>query len=437
MKPWKDVAALPRPIWILFAVSVVNRMGTMVLPFLVLYCTRDLGFTPTTAAFSLTLFGVASIVSAGVGGRLIDRIGALKVAQGSLACTGVVLLCLPLFRSPVGVFTMIAIWSLVGEVYRPASLVVVSEAVAPRDRKSAVAVIRLAINAGMSVGPALGGFLASVSFLWMFVIDGVTSLLAAGILFATHRAFANPAHRTIRDQAFASQEESRSDAGGEAVGFTPATAQMLTTEPLGQPRADHHIGPAWKDGIFLRFLLGMVLVSTVFFQIDGPMPLHVVENLGFAMTFFGLLFTLNTVLIVALEIPLVSYTARMSSANVLAIGAALFGVGFGGMAFATSEWAIVATVVVWTFGEMFFFPASAAFVSGISPPGRHGEYMGLYTMCFGIGLTIGPWAGAIVMSRFGSTALWISTFLLALIAAALVRLLPENRGRLSAVTPVS
>jgi MFS family permease len=98
------------------------------------------------------------------------------------------------------------------------------------------------------------------------------------------------------------------------------------------------------------------------------------------------------------------------------------------MAFARDAWTLAATVIVWTFGEMLFFPASAAYATDIAPDERRGEYSGLYTMVFSVAFAIGPWAGTVVLERLGARTLWGGTFVLGLIAAAMFLRLREPRA---------
>ena len=75
MKAWRDLKGMPRGVWVLFATTLVNRAGTMVLPFLVLYLTRDLGFTAGQAGAVLFVYGVGAFISAALSGRLSDALG--------------------------------------------------------------------------------------------------------------------------------------------------------------------------------------------------------------------------------------------------------------------------------------------------------------------------------------------------------------------------
>src|SRR5881394_3066691 len=182
LNPWRGLSGLPREVWLLFATNLINRAGMMVLPFLVLYLTRERGFTPGQAGLGLALYGAAAIVAGPLSGWLSDRIGALPIMRASLLMSGVSVLLFPLARSRSAVYGMTILWAACAELFRPASLAAITHVVSSDQRKPAYALNRLAINLGMSIGPALGGFLAAVSFRAMFVVDAGTTLIAGVVL---------------------------------------------------------------------------------------------------------------------------------------------------------------------------------------------------------------------------------------------------------------
>jgi MFS family permease len=167
-------------------------------------------------------------------------------------------------------------------------------------------------------------------------------------------------------------------------------------------------------------------VALVFFQHMSSMALFLVRDLHLSEIDYGLFFTMNTLLIVALEVPINSATAHWPHRRTLALGAFLFGAGFGGLAFAWDFWSVAATVVIWTFGEMFLFPSLAAYVTDIAPKSRRGEYMGLTQMAISLGFAIGPLVGTTVLERFGGRALWLAALALGLAATAMMLRLPEE-----------
>lgn len=385
INPWRGLAGLPREIWLLFTANLVNRAGMMVLPMLLIYLTRELGFSPSRAGFIFSVYGITAIAVGPFAGRLSDRAGPLPLMRASLLLSGALILLYPLARTYPAVIAITVLWAAAAELFRPASLSAITGVVAPAQRKSAFAVHRLAINLGMSVGPALGGFLAAVSFRAMFAVDGITSI-AAGIILS-------------------------------AYPWNPAVVGEDRVSAEGRPGG---VPPGVLSPGFLIFLLGVLLTGIVFFQHEGALPLFIVGRLHLTPAFYGLLFTVNTLLIVAIEVPLNVATSHWENRMTMVIAALLFAVGFGALAFVTTAAGVIATVVVWTFGEMLLFTSMSAHMGDIAPPDRRGAYMGAYSMALSAAFAIGPWLGSSLYSRYGSSIVWIAMFFIAVIAAVLL-----------------
>jgi predicted MFS family arabinose efflux permease len=401
VNPWKGVSGLAREVWVLFVASLVNKAGSMVLPFFVLYLTRDAGFSVQTASLMILLYGAGALVAAPVAGRLSDRVGPIRIMRGSLLLSGVVMLLFPLARGLPAIVAMTLALSVTSEAFRPANLTIMGDLVTPEKRKAAFALNRLAINLGMSVGPALGGFLATVSFQWLFLVNGVTALVA-GIILSASRF---PPHRRTAGQ---SQLE-------DAVA------------PHLRLRAGAH-----RDPRLLYFLVAMFPIAVVFFQHISSMPLYMVRDLKLSEAAYGMLFTVNTLLIVFLEVGINTATAHWPHRRTLALGSALCGIGFGALAWANDIWTVAATVVIWTFGEMLIFPGMADYLTDIAPEARRGEYMGLSQMMMGLAFALGPWAGLQVLALAGGQALWLLMLGLGLAAALMMTRLQGAGGTVRA-----
>lgn len=375
--PYRGLRGLPTDVWIIFATTLVNRAGMMALPFLVLYLTRYLHVSASLAGLAISAYGVGGLVTAPMAGRLADRIGPFAVMRISLALTGTILLIIPLVHTFVAVVGLTFLWAVVADAARPATMSALTDTTRPEQRKAAIAVNRLAINLGMSVGPALGGFLAQVSFPLLFVVDGATSLAAAAVLSTL---------LWLRR---------RSTGGVEPHHEVAARAAVFGKSSV-----------VWRDRTALSFFATSLLLNIVFTQHQGAMPLYIVRDLHYSESFYGGLFVLNTLIIVAIEVPLNIAMAHWNMRRTLALAIALVAVGFGALGVAQSSLAIAATVVIWTFGEMIFFPTSTAYVSELAPPGRTGEYMGAFSGTFSLALIIGPWLGAALLDRVGGPATW-------------------------------
>ena len=383
MKAWDDLKAIPRPVWNLSFATFVNRVGSMVLPFMVIYLTRHLGFSLARAGLVMALYGVGALITAPTAGFLCDKYGPVRILKLSLFGTGVLLLLMPLIRDPVLITIAIVVLALLAEMFRPASMAAVTQFVNREQRKPAYALSRLAINLGMSVGPAAGGFLAAISYSLLFWIDGITSLIA--FLFLMIFKFPNKRIEKV----------TRSEEG-------------------------LHASSVLNDSRYLFFLLSVIPLSFVFFQHIFAMPLYMVQDLGLSEKVYGLMFTLNTLLIVALELPLNLSTNHWSHRKGMALGALLIALGFGGMAFAINTITLMMTVIVWTFGEMILFPAMSSYVAHVAPPHRQGQYMGFYVMTFGMGFTLAPLGGTQLLAKFGGVFCWAAMFVIGAISAAIM-----------------
>jgi MFS family permease len=380
LNPWSDLAGLPRDSWLLALATLVNRAGTMVIPFLALHFTRNLGFSAGQAGAALAVYWIVSLLTSPFAGRLADRVGSQRILTVSLFLGGLGFWALPLLKTMPQVVVGMVVLSAVSEAMRPATLALVSDLAPPELRRQAYALNRLAINLGMSVGPALGGFLAAHSFQMLFWVDGATSIAAALVLV-----------------------------------FFPLHVESVETHATGKPSLG-----AIADRRLRYVILCLLPVILVFFQHEGAMPVWMVEQLGMPTQVFGLIFTVNTLLIVFLEVRLNGLTAHWGPARALSVGSALCTVGFGALAFLTSYWGIMLTVVIWTFGEMILFPASATYISELAPPARRGEYMGFYSMTFGIGFTIGPWAGLNILEAAGARTLWLACLVVGTLSTLLL-----------------
>jgi MFS family permease len=404
MNPWRGLRGLPREIWILFAATLVNRCGTMVLPFLVLYLTRVLAISVSHAALALTVYGIGALLTMPIAGRLTDRLGALFVMRCSLLLSGFVLFLFPLAHHFGAILAITFVFAILNESVRPPSLALVSDLVEPEQRKQAFALSRLAVNLGMSLGPAIGGILAVYSFRFLFFADGATSILAGLVLI-----FAWPGTR--RTKASEPQWDDPEDLGREIEAEGPA----LLAAP--HPAADLR---AFRNRRMLYFLAALIPTQLVFFQLTSTLPVFLVRYLKLPESFYGTVFTLNTLMIVALEVPLNNATAHWSHRRTLTLGALLYAIGFGSFALASGPAGVFAAVAAWTFGEMILMPGSAAYAAEIAPAGRRGEYMGLYTMSFSFAFSVGPWLGAMLLDTHGPQMLWGAAFLSGCISTLLM-----------------
>jgi predicted MFS family arabinose efflux permease len=379
-------AGLGRPVWLLSIASLINRAGTMVMPFLLLFLVEKRGFTTTEAGQTLALYGVAAMVASYAGGRLCDRFGAVRILKASLLLTGFAFLALGRVEGRLAISGMIILLSLVGEVFRAANLTALTAASAPGERSRSIALLRLAINAGMAVGPSAGGLLAAYGYEWLFVVDGATSILAAGLL-----QIAFPG-------------------GSAAVAPGPAPALEASNAP---PRRS-----AFRDRPLLAILGLVFLLNTVTFQIASTFPLSLRDLYGFSKGWIGLALAVNTLIIITFEMVLVHSLARRDPLKVVAVGAVLFCGGLALLPFGRGFAYLACTIAIWTVGEMLVFPLVTSAVAARAPEESSGTYMGLLSFAFAAAFVVAPLAGTWVYEQLGPRTLWLGCGAVGLLVGA-------------------
>jgi MFS family permease len=375
-----ELRALPREAWILFFGTFLNRFGSFVHPFLVLYLGSK-GYGAAAGGLALAAYGVGHGISSLIGGWLADRIGRRNSIAISMFSSAVAMLALSQAEAYWTIVGLATLAGIAAELYRPAASALLGDLTPVGNRVIAFATYRLAVNAGFAFGPATAGFLAAYSFTWLFVGDAITS-----VFFGVVALVALP-------------HGLRSAEGSS--GWMPALRH------------------AAADRRFVGFLAASMISAIAFFQFESTFALHVIDA-GFSAATYGALVSLNGFLIIFLELPIASMTRRTSRPRaVMALGYALVGVGFAVNIFAFSIPLMVLSVVIWTLGEMTNAPLGGAYVSDLAPPDLRGRYMGLWAITWSIGLTLGPAIGTVIYAS-SPTAVWILALACGLTAAAIM-----------------
>ncbi|HET9210611.1 MAG TPA: MFS transporter [Thermoanaerobaculia bacterium] len=389
-------SGLSRSVWLLSLASLINRAGTMVMPFLVLFLVEKRGFTTTQAGQTLALYGFAAMAASYYGGRLCDRFGPLRVMQGSLVLTGLSFWALGLVPGRLAISAMVLVLALVGEVFRPANLSALTVASDPGERARSIALMRLAVNAGMTVGPSVGGLLAAFGYGWLFLVDGATSILAAGLLF-----FAFPEAR--------------------------AAAPVSRAKELAPARSP------FRDLPVMAILGLMFLLSVVVFQVTSTFPLSLRDLYGFSEARIGVALASNTVIIVLFEMVLIHSLARRDPLKVAGFGAFLFGAGLALLPFGSGLGYAVFTVAIWTVGEMLAFPLLTSAIASRAPEGARGAYLGLLNFSFAAGFVVAPLVGTWVYQHLGARTLWLGCGVMGVVVWAGLYAVAAGVGRPAAV----
>lgn len=367
-----NIKKFPNTFWLVTIAAFVNQMGNMAFVFIVLYATQHLGYSLSQGAGGFAVISGAMLIGSVVAGNLIDRIGAVRIMIGSIFLNGFIVMFIPTVTSYYSLLGLCAIWGFCIGFYRPASQTLVSYLSPEGLQKITFSLYRLAVNLGMSIGPALGGYLAVKSFSIIFIVNGIMNILAGMILV-----------------------------------WGLFRSKWFFYRPEGTHKNTFVLKWLLHDASLRWFLFGMILVEMIFYQHESTLAVYLQQNLHFSTSFYGLLFTVNTLMIVFLELSLNAATLNWPYRINFILGALFISLGFSGMYFASEKWHILLLTAIWTLGEMILFPSASSYIAETAPEGRRGSYMSLLNTSTNVGMLIGPWIGALAMQQSGGTALWI------------------------------
>lgn len=367
----------------------------MVVPFMTLYLTEDLGVSLSKAGIVMALFGAGSVCGGLLGGRLSDRFGFYRVQIATLLGGGVLFLVLGQMRTYPAICVVTFILSLVNEAFRPANSAAVAQYSKPETRTRSYSLNRLAINIGWAAGSSVGGFIAARNYEALFWVDGLTNIGAAVLLWMLLAPSKNK--------------------------NTPHDAVAVTTA-----------GPsAYRDTRYLAFIGCTILFAYCFFQLFTNLPVYFKKDLELSETTIGFIMATNGVLIALLEMVVVfRLEARGRTLSLIPIGVLLTGFSFAIFNFLPASLTVaVLSMGIGTVAEMLSMPFMNTFWVSRSNDANRGQYAGLYTVAWSAAQVLGPATGASIADRWGFGNLWWWVTGLCVLAAAGYYAIARKEGR--------
>lgn len=357
----------------------------MVVPFLSLYLTNYLEFSYAQVGWILSSYGFGSVVGVFIGGKLADRIGYYKVMYISLLSTSLVFFGIQFITEFYTLCLGVFLLTIVADSFRPAIWVALDDYSKTENRTRSVTLIRLAINLGFSVGPALGGFLITyVSYQSLFWVDGFTCFIAGLII----------------------------------IFFLRQKSPVKTRE---MQKELSRISP-YKDRKYIVFLFAMFLIGFTFMQYFSTIPLYYSERLHLEEDKIGLMLGLNGMLIFLLEMPIVHSLekGKLEPLKIVIAGTVLLVLSF--LVLNLGDWIHLAVlgIILMTFGEILGFPFSNSYALDKSKMGNKGAYMALYSMSFSFAHILGPNIGMQLSSVYGFEANWYAMSVTGLLACGIL-----------------
>jgi len=370
--------------WLLSLVMLINRSGTMVVPFMTLYLTsREMNRTLSEAGTVMGLFGLGAVVGAYFGGKFSDRIGFYKVQLITLFFGGLMFIVLGQVKSYPLICVVTFFLSMVNEAFRPANSSAIAFYSTPGNRTRSYSLNRLAVNLGWAVGTSLGGFIAAYNYNLLFWVDGFTNIGAALLMFLFFRP-------SLKVQGHEEKKE-------ESAAVTSA----------------------YKDRIYLWFIFLVILFAFCFFQMFTTVPKYFRDDLHLNERYIGMIMALNGLVIVLLEMVLVfKLEGRRHNLYYIRIGVLVCAMAFLSLLIpGDAKLVTLFMMLLITVGEIVSMPFMNSFWTMRSKHGNRGQYAALYTIAWAVAQTLGPVICSRVADHFGFAVLFIVMTLICVLSA--------------------
>ena len=361
--------------------NFIDRLGgSLLFPFFALYITQRFNVGMIQVGYLFAIFSLSSIVGGILGGALTDKFGRRSMLLFGLVASGLSTLLMAYIGSIAVFYSLAAFVGLLTNAGGPATQAMIADLLPEEKRTQGYALHRVIFNLAVTIGPALGGLIAARSYFLLFIFDAVISVIVAIIVF------------------FGIQETK------------PALQEGQVEETVAQSVGGYrHV---LADGLFIAFLLISTIVTIVYVQMNSTLGVFLRDQHGISPLYYGYILSLNAGMVVVMQFWITRMLKGWTPMVLMAVGTALYAIGFGMYGFgSTFLWFAFAMVVI-TIGEMVLAPEGTALVARFAPEHMRGRYMGMFGFTWGIAFAIGPLAAGYIMENYDPNWVWYVAFLL-------------------------
>jgi predicted MFS family arabinose efflux permease len=389
---------LSRSTWWLALVMLINRSGTMVIPFMTMYMTQHIGVSISKAGFVMSLFGTGAVVGALIGGRLTDKLGYYYIQITTLTGGGIMFIVLGQMHSYSSICICTFLLAFVNEAFRPANSVAVAYYSTEENRTRSYSLNRLAINLGWAVGGGVGGFIASYNYNLLFWVDGFTNLAGAVMLYLVLAPSRNNA----------------------------TEVKIKKEKTIGKT--------AYQDNNYMIFIFLLFLFAMCFFQLFTTIPVFYKEQFHLSVFFIGMIMTMNGLIICLFEmITIFKLEGKRPLLHFISLGVVLIGIAYLMLNSPVIEKWLLAMLIMllFTFGEILSMPFMNSYYISRTQPHNRGQYAALFTVAWASAQAVGPFIGGLIAENYGYNILWFTVAGVCMVIALLYRMLHKKNDRMA------
>ena len=365
----------PRTFWTLVGASFIDRLGgTMIFPFFSLYITQKFDVGMTQAGMLLAIFSIAGLIGSMIGGALTDKFGRKGIVLFGLVFSALSSVLMGLVNELSHFYLLAIVVGSLSNIAGPAHQAMVADLLPEEKRAEGFGMLRVSANLAWIFGPMIGGLIAGGSYLTLFILDAITSLIVAYIVF-----------RSIPETK-------------------PQVSEREERKTLAQTFSGYRV--VLKDRLYIVYLLVSMLMLVAYQQMYNTLSVYLRDSHGIPARGYGALLSIDAFLVVLLQFWVTRRVKDRPPMVMMAAGTALYMLGLAMFGFVSAYWLFVVAILMLTFGEMIVMPVSQALAARFSPEEMRGRYMAFYSLAWAIPSTIGPWAAGLILDNYNPDWVW-------------------------------
>lgn len=383
---FNTIREYPGTFWTLIGALFIDRLGgALIFPFLSLYLTKKFSIGMTEVGTLFAIISVSSFFGSLLGGALTDKFGRRKLMILGLIASATSTLIVGLTNDLRVIYLGAVLVGLLSDLGHPATQAMVADILPESKRLDGYGILRVVANLAVTIGPAIGGIIATKSFVLLFIIDAIASSITALIVF-----FVLP---ETKPEPSATHKE---------------TSIFATFKGYSV---------ALKDGLFMAFL-GVTAISTlVYMQMNTTLSVYLRDFHAVDTQHFGYIISLNAGMVVLLQFLITRRISGFQPMILMTIGTLFYAVGFAAYGFVGTYPLFLLAMAIITIGEMIVSPTANALVAKLAPEDMRGRYMAVTGFSWIIPSAIGPLAAGLIMDNLNPNWVWYAGGILGLIAA--------------------
>lgn len=372
---------LPRSVKVIFLAQIVNRMGDFAMPLLTLFLTRKLNFDSRLTGLLVMAAAMSGMLGTVLAGKLCDHAGRKPVLLAFQTMAALLIGACGFLAPGIAIPILLIVAGFFQGAVRPSISAMIIDLTTADNRKAAFSLSYLGINIGVAIGPMFAGLLFETHLSWVFWIDALTALAAVLLVALTVPETHPERQETVVPPATHDAGEVRAEGGALAAFF--------------------------RRPLLVAFSIILLFVNFMYEQTQFGLAVYTGQLFGAdGARWFGLMMSCNAITVLACTLPLTWLTRKLPVLACVCLGAACYTVGFGMLAFPLPVPLLIASTVIWTWGEILFSTNTGTWFAQHTPQNLRGRFQAIQGTMIQTGFILSPLVCGLLIAGQGIFITW-------------------------------